>query len=239
MPLNVAKAPSAASPLWIIALCIALSEATAGITATATDGIVRMIFTCFATGYPVLVFAAFVWLLVRHTPKLYSPPQFSKDITPEMFRAGIGISRTESINLARAVAAAMAPLLAMDDDDELLAVTTRQVAQRFETAVSASSVTITLSYLKPGEPDLRIPVTDQTSVTELLDGIYLALIPAVPPDSYQRTWTLIDGTGAELPRLGKSWAIERGMLRDERPIADAGIFPGGTFTAVPLHGRGD
>lgn len=239
MPLNVAKAPTAASPLWIIALCIALSEATASITANTTNGLVRMIFTCFATGYPVLVFVAFIWLVVRHTPKLYSPPQFSKDITPEMFRAGIGISRTESINLARAVAAAMAPLLAVGDDEELLAKTTRQVAQRFEAAVTACSVTITLSYLKPAEPDLRIPVTDQTSITELLDDIYLALVPALPPDSYQRTWTLINGNGAELPRLGKSWAIERGMLRDERSIADAGIFPGGTFTAVPLHGRGD
>ena len=158
--------------------------------------------------------------------------QYSRDITPEIYRCGIGVSRTESIILGRAVAETVAPLLWDNDDEEALAATAEQVARRIEAAVTDSSVTVSLSYLKPGERDLRIPVTEETSVTELLDGICFALIPAIAPDSYLQTWILLDESGSELSLIGKSWARDRGMLRDERHIAHAGIFPGSTLTAV-------
>jgi hypothetical protein len=232
MPLDVSKAPAVASPLWIVALFIALSEATAGFAAITTDGIARMVFTCFAIGFPVLVFVAFIWLLVRHTPKLYSPGQYSKEITPEVFRTGIEISRAESANLGRAVAAALAPLLWEDEDEDALAIGARKIARSFEAAVADSSVTIVLSYLKPGTRDLRIPVTEDTTVTDLLDGVYLALVPWASPDSYQQTWTLLNDKGEELSGIGATWARDRGMLRDERLITDAGIFFGSTLTAV-------
>jgi hypothetical protein len=232
MPLDVTKAPSMASPLWIVALFIALSEATAGFAAITTNGVARMIFTCFATGFPVLVFTAFIWLLVQHTPKLYSPGQYSKEITPEVFRTGIQISHAESINLGRAVAAALAPLLWEGTDEDVLAAGARKIAQSFEEAVVESSVTIVLSYLKPGTRDLRIPVTEDTTVTDLLDGVYLALVPWASPDSYQQTWTLLNEKGEEIPATGARWAKDRGMLRDERLISHAGIFPGNTLTAI-------
>ena len=233
MPLDVSKAPAAASPLWIIALFIALSEATAGIAAITTNGATRLIFAYFAVGFPAVVFGVFVWLLVKYAPNLYSPGQYSRDITPEIYRFGIGISRTESLILGRAVAETVAPLLrGGNDDEEACIATAEQIARRIETAVIDSSVAVSLSDLKPGERDLRIPVTEETSVTQLLDGIYFALIPAIAPDSYQETWTLLDESGRELSWIGKSWARDRGMLRDERHIADAGIFPGSTLTAV-------
>lgn len=232
MPLDVSEAPAAASPLWIIALCIALSEAIAGVAAIVTDGTSRMIFTCFATGFPVVIFCGFIWLLVKHTPKLYAPGQFTERVTPEIFRAGIGISQAGSINLGRAVADAMAPLLWDDRGGESLETAAEQVARRFEAAVTASAVTVTLHYLKPGEDDLRIPVTERTTVTELLDGIYLAIVPAVRPDSYGKTWILLGENGEELPGIGVPWARERGMIRDERNLADAGILPGSTLAVV-------
>jgi hypothetical protein len=60
MPINVSRAPAAASPLWIIALFIALSEATAGAAAITTNGVTRIIFACFAVAFPTLVFLVFV-----------------------------------------------------------------------------------------------------------------------------------------------------------------------------------
>jgi hypothetical protein len=232
MPLDVSKAPAVASPLWIVALFIALSEATAGFAAVITDGLARMIFTCFATGFPVFVFMAFVWLLVRHTPKLYAPGQYSKEITPEVFRAGIEISRAESVNLGRAVARTLASLVWEDGDEHALAVGARKIAQGFETAVADSSVTIVLSYLKPGTRDLRIPVTEDTTVTDLLDGVYFALVPWASPGSFQQTWTLLNENDEELSGIGANWARDRGMMRDERLITDAGISFGSTLTAI-------
>ena len=72
MPLDSSRAPTSASPLWIIALFIALSEATAGVAAATTDGAARLIFACFAATFPVIVLFVFVWLLVKHAPKLYA-----------------------------------------------------------------------------------------------------------------------------------------------------------------------
>jgi hypothetical protein len=72
MPIDVSKAPSAASPLWVIALFIALSEATAGGAAITTNGTTRLIFACFAVAFPSIVFGVFVWLLIKHAPNLYA-----------------------------------------------------------------------------------------------------------------------------------------------------------------------
>jgi len=107
--LDTSNAPASASPLWIIALFIALSEATAGVAAIITNGVARLIFAVFAVSFPTVVFVVFVWLLVKHAPNLYAPGQYSKDITPEMYRSGI--RRDERIFIGRAFAESMAPLL--------------------------------------------------------------------------------------------------------------------------------
>lgn len=232
MPLDVSKAPASASPLWIIALFIALSEATAGVAAITTNGGARLIFACFAVSFPTVVFVVFVWLLIKHAPNLYAPGQYSKDITPEIYRTGIGISRAQSLFIGRAVAEAVVPLFRDHADDHARGEVVEQVARKFEVAVAESSVTVTLNRVKPGAELLQIPITEETTVDSLLDVIYFALAPAVRPFTYGQTWTLIDDHGNEYNDMGTPWARSRNLTRDTRPITQVGIVPAEHLTAV-------
>jgi hypothetical protein len=101
-----------------------------------------MIFACFAVAFPTVVFVVFVWLLIRHAPNLYAPGQYSRDITPEIYR--IGISRADSVFFGRAVAESVVPLLGQAGQGEDHDAVVRQVALRFEAAVEESSVTVSL-----------------------------------------------------------------------------------------------
>lgn len=236
MPLDVSRAPASASPLWIIALFIALSEATAGVAAITTDGGARLIFACFAVSFPTVVFAVFVWLLIRHAPNLYAPGQYSKDITPEMYRTGIGISRADSLFIGRAVGEAVVPLFGGNADKNAHGAVVEQVARQFEVAVAESSVTVSLDRLKPGAELLQLPITEETTVDSLLDFIYFALAPVVKPFTYGQAWTLIDDHGNEYTDMGTVWARSRNLPRDARPIAEVGIVPGEHLTAMAKAG---
>lgn len=231
MPLNVSRAPTSASPLWVIALFIALSEATAGVAAITTNGTTRLIFACFAVAFPTVVFGVFVWLLVKYAPNLYAPRQYSKEITPEIY--SVGISRADSILLGRAVAETVVPLLGGDAQGEAHDAAVEQVARRFEAAVKESSVTVSLDQLKPGET-LQIPVTRETKLQWLLDRIYESLYPVVKPVTYGLSWILIDEDGTEYTDMGRSWAMQRNIERDPRAIAAVGIFPGSHLAAVAM-----
>ena len=230
MPLDVSKAPSTASPLWIIALFIALSEVTAGVAAITTDGTARLIFTCFAVAFPTAVFVVFVWLLIQHAPNLYAPSQYSKEITPEAYR--IGISRADSILFGRAVAETVVPLLGEDHGGESHTAAVEQVARRFETAVEKSCVILSVDALVPGAQQLQIAVDSETTISELLDWIYFQLEPAVEPFSYDINWLLIGEDGTEYTDMGTPWARQRGLSEDTRPISAVGIEPGIRLTAV-------
>lgn len=226
MPLDTSQAPATASPLWVIALFIALSEATAGIAAITTDGAARLIFACFAVAFPTVVFAVFVWLLVKHAPNLYAPRQYSSEITPEIYR--VGISRSNSELLARAVGATLAPLLEGVSDGKASDDVREQVARRFEVAIEQSSVAVTLTPpLSLRHEELQIPVTSHTTVRWLLDSIYYALRPALKPYSYGRSWLLVDDNGVEYADMGTRW-----MEPDERLITELGIHPGTHLTVV-------
>jgi hypothetical protein len=229
MPIDFSRAPASASPLWIIALFIALSEATAGAAAITTNGVTRLIFACFAVLFPSAVFAVFVWMLVKHAPNLYAPAQYSSEITPEIYRSGIGLSRSESVFLGRVVAEATVPPGANGEDrDDMV----RQVAQRFEAAVKESSVTVSLGNLKPRADLLQIPVAENMEIDHFLNSIYFALSPAVEPFTYGRAWILVDEHGREYTDMGTIWANSRNLPSDLRPITEVGIEPGSRLTAV-------
>ena len=231
MPLDSSRAPTSASPLWIIALFIALSEATAGVAAATTDGAARLIFACFAATFPVIVLFVFVWLLVKHAPKLYAPGQYSKEITPEIYR--IGISRADSIFIGQAVAKTVVPLLGGDDQGEDRDTAVARLAQRFADAVDESSIVVNLDILKPGAKNLHIPVSLETGIQSMLNEIYFALSSAVEPATYDRSWVLTDDDDNEYSGMGMSWAAEQKLDEDPRTLLEVGILPGSHLTAVP------
>jgi hypothetical protein len=237
MPLDVTSAPATASPLWIIALFIALSEATAGVAAITTYGATRLIFACFAVAFPVAVFAAFVWLLINHAPKLYAPGQYSKDISPEAYASGIGGSFTKTqIDFVSNAVAQSVVQLAPPDHPESTAAMVEEVARRFEAAAAESSVTVSLGSLKPGADVLQVPVTEKTTVDNLLDAIYFALAPAVRPFTYNKTWVLADENGNEYTEMGSKWAESQNQQGDSRRITEVGIVPGSSLRVIAKGG---
>jgi hypothetical protein len=230
MPLDISRAPASASPLWVIALFIALSEATAGVAAMTTNGVARLIFACFAVTFPAAVFGVFVWLLVKHAPKLYSPSQYSKEITPEIYR--IGISMADSIFIGQAVAKTVVPLLGGDDRGEDHDATVARVARNFTDAVKESSIVVDIGMLKPKAKPLYIPVSMETGIQGVLDEIYFALEPQVEPFKYDQTWVLVDDDGTDYSDMGMSWANKQNLDEDPRTIADVGMLPGSRLMAV-------
>jgi hypothetical protein len=143
MPLNTSRAASAASPLWIIALFIALSEVMAGVASIATDGTTRLLFAIFATGFPIGVFAVFVWLLIKHAPNLYSPGQYTETTPIETFKSAtapqVHAMQVHAVaeGLARVVSSETESAAALDGEAYQA-----RIAQSLERILDSASITV-------------------------------------------------------------------------------------------------
>lgn len=243
---NASKAPMAASPLWIIALFITLSEVMAGVAAIGTDGGVRLIFAIFACAFPTAIFATFIWLLLRHTQNLYAPGQFTKNTPLEVFaRTMTNRARDTEVVMAQAISEAvirsvveelrLGPPSGESLEAQANIATKRQeeVAHSIERFVEASSVVVDLSHMVKNAEPLHIPVTSNTTVSQFLDTVYWALSDVVEPMEYPRIWLLVDDEGRSLTEMGRTWASEKhGWPSDHRPLVNVGITPGSHLTAI-------
>jgi hypothetical protein len=240
MPVNTTNASSNASPLWIIALFIALSEAMASVASIETDGTARLIFAIFAVSFPVLVLVIFVGMLLLYPANLYSPSQYTAQTTVETYARTLRRERRDNaLVLKHAVSEAVSqgsagielPLGASPSRDALR----DQVAEIFEHVMSESSVTVDPSPLLEGADPIQVPVTSNTTVAELLDSIYFSISPAVEPFTYNKSWVLADTNLAPLNDIGTLWARARGSSRDDRTLKEAGIAPASELVVLPQH----
>jgi hypothetical protein len=225
VPLNTSRAPSKASPLWIIALFIALSEVTAGVASITTDGAARMLFAIFAVAFPVGVFVTFVWLLINHAPHLYPPGEYSESITPEIYAAGISRHRRTEV---RVIAKAMAEVLG-----DPAAGRQAELVDQFEQVVVSSSVEVEIDAVVPGGSPVLFAVDEDTRVRDLLDELYFSMSSRVKAFHYLKSWVLVTQDGRLLDEIGTAWARRHGQAADERRLADAGILPGTKLGAIP------
>jgi hypothetical protein len=238
--LRASLSRDASSPLRIIALFIALSETLATVGATATDGTARMMMTTFAVSFPFVVLVLFVWLLVAHTAKLYAPSEYTADTSIESFvmatrrqqrDAHIVIRNAIGATVATQVETAEGATAASEADmrDRLIAT--------YDEAISQFSVTVVRGLILAGAEDYQVPISDRTTVQELLDSVYFSLVPAVGPYTYGMSWVLIRGDHEVLADLGSNWAQRNGRTGDDRPLAEVGIAAGTTLTAAPRGHR--
>jgi hypothetical protein len=236
MPLNVSQAPSNPSPLWIIALFIALSEAMAGAAAIAVGGGAQLIFAIFAVGFPILVFSVFMWMLVKHPANWYPPWQYTADTPVASYASALNRRHQDEamvydkLETAAATAATAAAAEAGPD-----AVGDR-VRATIRDVVKSNTVTIDPSKLIPHAEPFQIPVSPDTPVGDLLDSVYFAIRPAVKPFTYNKSWVLAEEGRKPLVDIGTTWANTEGIARDERPLTEAGIKPGATLVALPASG---
>ncbi len=234
--INTRQAPAYPSPLWIIALFIALSEITAGIAAIATDGTTRFIFAIFTVTFPLIVLAVFIWLLVRHPANLYGPWQYSEGVGVEAYAAALNRQRrTTSLVYRHAASEAVALASSRESgaSDSGSAVSVERVKEDFDRLIRESSIVVDCSAFRDGEPVL-IPVTQETTAAELLNAIYFELAPAVRPFTYGESWLLADQSGHRLTELGTQWARRRNRGQDLRRLEEVGIELGSSLTVVPV-----
>jgi hypothetical protein len=243
--LNTAEAPSAASPLWIMALFIGLCEAAAVVAAATTDGGTQTMFAIFAVAFPLIILGTFVWLLLTHPANLYSPSQYTDTTTIDAYVAALRReSRDSRAVLQDAISEALVTTVTAEQGERPGRLTEdlrAQVTEAIEGAVDRSSVTVDRSaFGEDGDEPIRIPVTRKTTVQALLDSIYFELRPAVEPFTYGSAWVLFDEGNSEIEAHGmkraffKDTGVAVRLRGDTRRLAEAGITPGMHLTARPL-----
>ena len=244
MPVDTTRAATAASPLWVISLFIALCEIIAGIAVIRAEGATRAAFAAFAVVFPFVVLATFVWLLVQHSDKLYSPNQYvGTGLTPAAFAEArakafaVGQQSAEDRTEVYAEAVSQAVAESVADTDGAVANTEalgEQIVENVRRLVEERSVRVELGVLDPERPPLDIPVTSKTTVQTLLDRVYFAIADYVEPYHYNESWVLARSDGSRLTSIGTSWAAEHGLGDDRRTLSKAGINAGDTLTVIPL-----
>lgn len=235
--LDTARAASNPSPLWVIALFVALSQVMAASAALATDGAVQLIFALFAVTFPFVVLIAFVWLLLYRPLNLYAPSQYTEPTGVREFSEIIGRQdRDETEIYKRAVAEAVVAGMVEDryvTDSVDREVVINRVAAKFDDVVLQHSVTVDRSSLIDGAEPVTIPVTPETTADEFLDSVWFNISESVEPYTYNDLWVLTDQSFVPLHELGTKWAWEQGWLGDDRKLEDAGLALGGTYFAIP------
>ncbi|BEP13995.1 hypothetical protein acdb102_23060 [Acidothermaceae bacterium B102] len=248
MPLDTSSAPSAASPLWIIALFIALSEATAGVASVTTNGVTQLIFAIFAVAFPSIVFLMFVRLLIKHTPKLYAPGQYTGTLTPQVFADGVNGRETLSpdlslllgsatLNLVEAAVSRRGAKFEVEINDEVGIVdsvdaTVRQpeltedeersrLLDVWLKTVNEGTIFVDLSDFKFNLMEL-VPMTDATTVRELIDRIG-GIIGLADPMAYGAVWVFENRDGYIYSEMGPRWAVGNGQADDMRALSAVNI----------------
>ncbi len=236
-PLNTKDAPTDPSPLWIIAIFLALSQVMACAAAIATDGTTRLIFAVFAVTFPVLVLIAFLYFLRFRAPNLYSPGQYEHTSIREYAEGLSHQGRDDKVVIKQAVTeAVVAGVVAQHpapDDFTAQQNVRKLVAQKFADVVDQNSIVLDRSLLLDGTEPVQIPVTSETTVDELLDSVWFNISEAVEPYTYNKSWILADSDLVPLQAMGTSWANRQGWTGDERPLQEAGIIPGSAYFALP------
>jgi hypothetical protein len=232
--------PDASSPLRIIALFILLSEAAASGAAAATSGATRMILAIFAVAFPLIVLGVFVWLLLKHPLNLYAPHQYTSDTSIQTFASVLRQQQIASQTiLEQAVSEAVVTAVAVDGSPSQTSsvhAVRQHVADAFSEAVRAGSITIIRSVFDGAEP-VKMPVTVDTTVQDLLNAIYFALVPSVGPYTYAVEWILMTPEHKPLLNIGSGWARQQGLPEDARRLTEVGLKPGMTLTVISRSHR--
>jgi hypothetical protein len=118
----------AKNPLGIIALLIVLVYAIAALVTwgASLEPASRLVLVYFIAVYPLVVLAAFLWLVVRHPTKLYAPQDYSDEATYLQVLQLTGVGAVQNVQLAaqeiQATREAVQPVLKPGTTDaELLA----------------------------------------------------------------------------------------------------------------------
>jgi hypothetical protein len=252
------RPPRVITPMWIIFLFFAFTEVVLGLAVFKTTGGIQVALTIFVMGFPLLVAAAFFYLLIYRPENIFSPGEFRSD-------AGYIESRT--IAYGSRSLSTQEDLNTKIEQEITQRLTSGQFAKRIsplqgeeltealeDTAVTLSKeiretnfFTVCLDRIAPDLNDLTMPIAAFTTFHGLLDEIYFRLrslhsegaVPevAVPPRTYGTHWVLRNKETGEV--FKSIWMLEDvgsrdPLVSDHRSLQEVGIKPGMTLEIVRL-----
>lgn len=227
--------PRVLTPLWIVALFVSLTETVVGVAVVHTSGQIQLILTIFATSFPVLVAAAFFWILYTRPFVFYPPTDFRgrTDVKSYVEVMRGGKSEPQEGAYREVLEFAIQSRKIIDDLRELRTKDSAMLSSLAGLAEEAAS-SIGQAYLAV---DSSAVGDSQASIVfykyepeikgwELLE-IIASNVPRLNPERYGQDWVLRDSeSGGTLNQLGGAWR-ERGKLEEETlNLKSLGISPG-------------
>ncbi|TDD77650.1 hypothetical protein E1293_25995 [Actinomadura darangshiensis] len=261
-PSPVKASPRVMNPLWIISLFLGLTEVTIGVVTTQATGWIQALLAVFAVLFPSGVAGVFFRILWKKPWVLYAPGDYedegifkdlqqhgheyaatvstATDRSLENLEAAMRSAFEKVVDPALVVAAASGTGVSSAEDPgdagrSVVDEAVKMAREHFQQRV----IEVDLSEIDAGLArfPLIFPVTDSTTVGDLLDNVYFAIAASVRVHSYNKSWVLEDaGTGRTHTEIGTAWARrELNEQHDWRPLSKAGIEPGSRLRAKLLR----
>lgn len=225
----------ALNPLWIISLFLGLAELTAGVATTQAKGWVQGLLAIFSVAFPSAVAAAFFLILWKRPLVLYGPGDYPDRPGIKDFSGALSSVTDRSLqNVDSAIRSAfdqvITPQLTTLGDDERRKSVIDKAVETARRDFRRNAIEVDISAIHPSlaESPLIFPVTDSTTVSDLLDAVYYSIAGFVDTFTYNYRWILEDPrTGRQYRDIGTRWAQTRlGGGRDTRRLSEVGLRPG-------------
>ncbi|MCA1600651.1 MAG: hypothetical protein LC776_03050 [Acidobacteria bacterium] len=235
------QAPRILNPIWLISLFVGLTEVTTGIAATQTSGWTQKIFTIFSVLFPSMVASLFFLILWKKPAVLYAPGDYTEQTSVSTFASALSSSANRNYATIESVIQStietiLPPLLEGSNSTDRKSVVNKAVAAAHRDLLNRIiEVDLSSIYGTSQEP-LRIPVSDSSTVSEVLNQVWRSIAEYFDPFTINKDWFIVDSsTGAVLDKMGAEWARKNlGTEWDYRLIGEVGITPGARWKVQVL-----
>ena len=215
--------PRVLTPLWIVALFVSLTETVVGVAVVHTSGQIQLILTIFATSFPVLVAAAFFWILYTRPFVFYPPTDFRgrTDVKSyvEVMRGRKGEPQEgayrEALEFALQSRKIIDDLRELRTTDSAMLSSLGGLAEKAASSIEKAYIGVDYSAVSGSQSGVVYYKYDaETKGWEFLD-IVASSASRLNPERYGKDWILRDRrSGATLNQLGGTWR-KRGMYEEE------------------------
>jgi hypothetical protein len=238
--------PRVLTPLWIVALFVSLTETVVGVSVVHTSGQIQLILTIFATSFPVLVAAAFFWILYTRPFVFYPPADFRgrTDVKSyvEVMRGGKSEPREgayrEALEFALQSRKIIDDLRELRTKDSAMLSSLEGLAEEAASSIEQAYIAVDSSAVSDSQSSVvYYKYESETKGWEFLE-IIASNVPHLNPERYGKDWVLRDReSGATLNQFGGAWR-ERGKLEEEAADLKSLGISSGTQLEVIMVGRG-
>jgi len=247
------------TPLVIILSFVLLTEVVVMTGVLGTRELPQLILTIFCISFPVAIAIPFFWLLANRPWVFYAPRDYGSNIDPQKYITAMSVRVTDSTNRLlnnlpeiveraalkdadlRRLVSQLSPSSTGSPAEDILKTLSHSIAQEI-----ARTETITIDLVEFGGPEVKVPASKDTIISDLLDLVFLEINKTykLAPYTYDVVWALEDqatkklfrdmGSGWAAMNNIRSWATMDNVDTDARLLSDKGIMPGMKLKAIKL-----